>query len=90
MGSGLVEAQPLIQQHAEHICAAQPQIGLGRLHPGSIGVQAVEQLFRHSEGEDVHALVTRLSPGASPRCHGLGWRLFGHGLLLSPCGRCSR
>jgi hypothetical protein len=81
MDSGLVEAKPLIQQHAEHISAAQPQIGLGRLHPGSIGVQAAEQLFRYSEGEDVHALVARRSLGASPLWRGSGWRLCGHSLL---------
>jgi hypothetical protein len=44
--------QALVQQHAEHIGVAQPQVGLGSLGLGRVGVQAAEQLFRHPEGED--------------------------------------
>ena len=58
MRSWLVEAQPLIQQHAEHISAAQPQVGLGGLYLGSVGVQSAQQLFRHPQGEDAYALIT--------------------------------
>ena len=57
------------------IGTAQPQLGLGILHPGSVGIQAAEQLFRHSEGEDAHALVTRRSFGAFPLGRGPGWWL---------------
>jgi hypothetical protein len=45
-------AQPDIQQRPDDIGTAQLQLGLSGLHPGSVGIQAAEQLFRYSEGKD--------------------------------------
>lgn len=69
--SSTCSTQSLIQPDTEHISPAQPQVGLGSLHLGGVGVEAAEQLFRHAEGEDVHTLVTRRSLGASPLFHWL-------------------
>ena len=70
--SSLCGAQPFVQQGPDHIGAAQPQVGLGGLHLGGVGVQAAEQLFRHPEGEDAHALGTLRSLGTSPLRRGFG------------------
>src|SRR5262245_8482984 len=76
--------ESLVQQHAEHIGTAQPEVGLGSLHLGGVGVQAVEQLLRYPEGEDVQALGIPRSLGSPPLFHGLCRQLLSHGLLRLP------
>src|SRR5262245_43688498 len=80
--SSLCGAQPLVKQGPQHIGTAHPQVGLGRLHLGGVGIQTAEQLFRHPQGEDVHALVTPRVLGTSPSGCRPGWRLCSHCLLL--------